>query len=206
MTPSPPAATAPAPERPVRAPALPREARREAIVDAVLPLLMTRGASVTTREIAAAAGVAEGTLFRSFADKTALIDAAVDKALDLAPLEARLDAIDRSLPTEAQLVAAVAVLQERMVSIWQLLTNVGFDRGQSTRDARERLADVPALVRLLAAAAPALPGDPLTNARLLRALAIAGGHPHLMGDAALDPEAVVALFLDGVRGSRSTRA
>lgn len=46
--------------------------RRAAIVDSVLPLLEQHGASVTTRQIAEAAGIAEGTIFRAFPDKRAL--------------------------------------------------------------------------------------------------------------------------------------
>ena len=41
------------------------------IVDAALPLLLEHGEMVTTRQIADAAGIAEGTIFRAFADKDA---------------------------------------------------------------------------------------------------------------------------------------
>ncbi|HUO45747.1 MAG TPA: helix-turn-helix domain-containing protein, partial [Acidimicrobiia bacterium] len=56
-----------------RAEPLAPEDRRQAIVEAVIPLLVERGASVTTREMAEAAGIAEGTIFRVFPDKCALI-------------------------------------------------------------------------------------------------------------------------------------
>ena len=69
-TPTPP--TPPTPPR-VRAAALPVEERRAAIVTAALPLFLEGGARVTTREIATAAGIAEGTIFRVFDDKHALI-------------------------------------------------------------------------------------------------------------------------------------
>src|SRR5690606_24835873 len=48
-----------------RARPLAPEERREAILDAVLPLLRERGREVTSRELAEAAGVAEGTIFRA---------------------------------------------------------------------------------------------------------------------------------------------
>src|SRR5215471_19507888 len=117
-----------------RAAALPPEARRIAIIDATLPLLMEVGPNVTTRQIAEAAGIAEGTIFRVFADKDALIAAAVEKALDPAPLEARLQEIDPSRPLEQRLVEAVSVVQERAARLWQLMSNVGFTASATQRD------------------------------------------------------------------------
>src|SRR5687768_2663903 len=81
-----------------RASALPADERRAAIVAATLPLLVEHGAAVTTRQIAEAAGIAEGTIFRVFPHKDELIDAALETAFDHAPLEAALQAIDPALP------------------------------------------------------------------------------------------------------------
>lgn len=47
------------------------------IIDAVIPLLLEHGRDVTSRQIAEAAGIAEGTIFRAFGDKESLISAAV---------------------------------------------------------------------------------------------------------------------------------
>ena len=49
------------------------EARRKSIIDAVIPLLLENGPNVTTAQIAEAAGIAEGTIFRVFPDKTSLL-------------------------------------------------------------------------------------------------------------------------------------
>ncbi|MFD4991348.1 TetR/AcrR family transcriptional regulator [Cellulosimicrobium cellulans] len=80
---------APAPER-TRARPLSREERRDAIAAATIPLLVEHGAAVTTRQIADAAGVAEGTLFRAFADKDEILHAAVVRSLDPAPAVAAI--------------------------------------------------------------------------------------------------------------------
>jgi AcrR family transcriptional regulator len=56
-----------------RATALPPDERRRAIIDAVVPLLVEHGPTITTRQIADAAGIAEGTIFRVFPDKAALL-------------------------------------------------------------------------------------------------------------------------------------
>ena len=57
------------------------EDRRQAIIDATLPMLLERGTDVSTREIAQAAGIAEGTIFRAFETKQDLIHATIHAAL-----------------------------------------------------------------------------------------------------------------------------
>ena len=59
-----------------RATPLAPEDRRTAILAAVIPLLVEKGGDVSTKEIAQAAGIAEGTIFRVFADKATLLVAA----------------------------------------------------------------------------------------------------------------------------------
>ena len=65
-----------------RATPLPPDERRAAILLAVRPVILARGAAVTSRELAEAAGVAEGTLFRVFTDKVTLVREAVLAAVD----------------------------------------------------------------------------------------------------------------------------
>jgi AcrR family transcriptional regulator len=57
------------------------EDRREMIVRAVLPLLIEHGTAITTNQIARAAGIGEGTIFRAFKDKDELFDACTAEAL-----------------------------------------------------------------------------------------------------------------------------
>ena len=94
----------------VRAAAMPLEERRSAIVAAALPLFLDQGRRITTREIAQAAGIAEGTIFRVFEDKNAVLDAVVEAALDPAPVETAMRAIDAE-PARERLVAAVDILR-----------------------------------------------------------------------------------------------
>ncbi|WP_246169478.1 TetR/AcrR family transcriptional regulator [Actinotalea subterranea] len=109
------------PTRTQRAAPLAPEARRAAIVAATVPLLRERGVHVTTRELADAAGVAEGTLFRVFPDKRALVRAAVERALDPGPLLRDLEALHGLTDLRATVVAVVALLADRAREVSRLL-------------------------------------------------------------------------------------
>lgn len=183
-----------------RAAALAPEDRRKAIVEATLPLLLEHGPSITTRQIAEASGIAEGTIFRVFPDKDALIAAVVDRALDLAPLEARLAEIDLGLPLDERLLRAVRILQERTQGVWQLVSNVGVMRILHERGRRPSgLADVQGLIALFEPDRDRLRFDPIINARRLRALATATTHPAFLVGPPASAEEIVSMFLDGVR-------
>ncbi len=98
--------------------------RRRAIIEAVTPLLVEHGASVTTRQMAEAAGVAEGTIFRVFPDKCALINEVVKASVDPAPFHRALGAVDPDSPIEVQIRTAAAALQlrvERMMALTGVL-------------------------------------------------------------------------------------
>lgn len=108
-----------------RATPLTPDERRASILDAAVPLLREFGADVTTRQIADAAGVAEGTIFRVFPDKQALIDAAVERFLDPTPTIAAIEAIDSSLPLAAKLEAMVGIVRKRFEGVTGILTALG---------------------------------------------------------------------------------
>jgi AcrR family transcriptional regulator len=198
-----------APSR-TRATALPPSERRAEIIAATLPLLLAHGASVTTRQIAEAAGIAEGTIFRVFPDKESLIEAAVDSAFDSSASDAALDAIDRSLPLEPRLVAAVEIIRRRVADLWQLRTALGMMQvssgGPSMTD-RHRPPDLAPLAALFVADRDRLQREPLEAAHLLRGLTIAGTHPALILDEPLSSAEIVSLFVDGIRnrGEETTR-
>ena len=88
------------------------EERRRDIIAATVPLLEEEGFAVSTKKIAGAAGVAEGTIFRVFPTKEELLRAAITSYMDPADLIARLDAVDRGLPLDAKMSEVMSILQE----------------------------------------------------------------------------------------------
>ncbi|MER7556760.1 helix-turn-helix domain-containing protein [Nocardioides sp. NPDC126508] len=69
-------------ERRTRAKPIPAADRRAAIIAATETLLIEHGTTTTTRLIAEAAGVAEGTIFRHFRDKRELYRAVAENVFD----------------------------------------------------------------------------------------------------------------------------
>jgi AcrR family transcriptional regulator len=179
-----------------RATALPLEERRAAIVAATLPLFLEQGGAITTREIAQAAGIAEGTIFRVFEDKTALLDAVVEAALDPTPTELAIGAIDESLPFEDRLIAAVEILRQRVLYVFHVLSVAA---GTTRSPAKQRSTDLPALVAIFESEADHLARAPADAARVLRGLTFACVHPTFGSDEPLTSRDIVAVLLDGIR-------
>ncbi len=180
---------------------MPAEQRRAEIIAATLPLLLAHGSAVTTRQIAEAAGIAEGTIFRVFPDKETLCAAVVEFALDAASTDAALNGIDPALPLETRLIEAVEILRRRVADVLQLRTAVGMmqvNGGPPIPD-RHASTDLSKLANVFAPDRDQLRRSPMRAAHLLRGLTIAGTHPALMLDEPLTSAEIVSVLLDGIR-------
>ena len=89
------------------------EERRAALIEATIPLLHEHGLEVSTKQIAHAAGVAEGTIFGVFESKSQLVVCSVIKALDPQPTLDGLAAIDRSAPLHQRVTVAADLINAR---------------------------------------------------------------------------------------------
>ena len=186
------AATTPAPAK--RASAMPPEQRRAAIIEAVRPLFAEYGESLTSKQIAAAAGIAEGTIFRVFADKDELLDATLEASLDQEPFERALREIDPALPFETQLVEATVLIQRRVVDVWTLLSHLGPKRHDRVS---RPMTDSPALTAIFTAHADRIRVEPARAARMLRALTLSLTHPMIAAEASAASD-IVDTVLHGV--------
>jgi AcrR family transcriptional regulator len=191
-----------------RARPLPPGARRAALVAATLPLIRQRGFDVTTRQLAAAARVAEGTIFRVFPDKESLICATLVAAFDPAPVVAGLERIDRTAPLPERLTVAAGIVQEWLTSLIGLMTTLHRSRGarHKHKPALERLRPLEvvsaALARLIEPDRARLRVSPSQAARWLGLLLFSASHPLLTEGAPLSPAEIAGVILDGVRHHR----
>ncbi|GEK80722.1 TetR/AcrR family transcriptional regulator [Agrococcus baldri] len=95
--------------------------RRAQIIEAVTPAVLEHGGAITSRQLAEAAGVAEGTLFKAFGDKESLLTALTEHHMtnDDAVAEFTSDSLEELVAT------LVAVLVERMRFMFQLVVALG---------------------------------------------------------------------------------
>lgn len=194
-----------------RASRLAPDERREAIVDAVLPLLLTHPGELTTRQIAEAAGIAEGTIFRAFEDKRAVLLAAAERAVSppgwRTEMEEQLAALpDLASKVRATIVRMRARMRESMLVLGALRSTLAAEplgAGHSppgppaflVEAGRQNLDAITVLV--FGPHRDELRVSPEVAARTLRSLVMGGVHPGAV-DGDLSAEELVAILLYGI--------
>jgi len=191
------------------------EDRRQAIVGALIPLLVERGGDVTTREVAQAAGIAEGTIFRVFPDKRAMLLAAAEEAMNPAGGE---EAFDKALAGVTDLREGIVLVTHRVLDRMRLTMSVMMAvRPQLMAAFHEEKQSggkpqigPPAFVlkaqqdlhvrltRLFDPYADRLAVDPDTAAIALRSLIFGAHRPELGMTPSLTPDQIADLLLGGV--------
>jgi AcrR family transcriptional regulator len=181
------------------------EDRRAALVAATVPLLREHGTEVSTRQIAQAAGVAEGTIFGVFPDKHTLIVTALVQALDPQHTLDALAAIDPRAGLRERLSAAAELINARFTSHAHLMS-AARDLVIATRSRseaqlrmghfRERLTT--ALTAVIEPDAAVLRRSPSTVARLLLLYCGANAYGPFGDPENFNGAEMVSLLLDGL--------
>ncbi|WP_175539560.1 TetR/AcrR family transcriptional regulator [Nocardioides exalbidus] len=191
---------------PPRAKPLSPDDRRAALVTATVPLLVEHGRTVTTKQIADAAGIAEGTIFRVFDSKDDLVAAALDEALDLEPFISQLLEVDPDQPLGALLLEVVELFQHRFERVFTLMSRMGMlgpPKARRHMEAeRERVATI-----LQALAEPhrdLLRVPPAQLMHMVRLLTFSGTHPHISDGHPLTAADIVDTVLNGVLKTPTT--
>ncbi|MGB9359456.1 MAG: TetR/AcrR family transcriptional regulator [Acidimicrobiia bacterium] len=177
-------------ERNERAGPLAADDRRQAIVEAVIPLLLEKGSAVTTREMAEAAGIAEGTIFRVFPDKASVVHAAVEASMDPEQISQAIAAIPATDPLDVQLETAARILVERSERVGALvgvLRSSGSHGSGPPAGARQYVTDantaiLGALVELFEHNSDEIRVTPRQAAIAFRGFVFATAHPLISPD------------------------
>jgi AcrR family transcriptional regulator len=167
------------------------------IVDAVIPLLLEHGRALTSRQIAEAAGVAEGTIFRAFGDKESLVEAAILKHLDPEPLREALRSIDPSLPLEHKVRAILYLLRERFRSVMRIMPVIG---GERPPIPQERTEFARIIAEVLRPESEALNWPPERVAHILRLMSFSSAFPALNDGQEFSIDDLARIVLTGIAG------
>ena len=182
--------------------------RRRAIVDATVDLLLDKGSDLTTKEIAQAAGVAEGTIFRAFETKDEVIHAAACTALQPVASVNEIAELPDDQPLQSRVEALLHILITEIHRTRSLLVHLTRDQshtpgGHSPRglhpggihDGRERLLQ--ATIDALAPYSDQLRVPATTAGRVLTALAFASSFP-TPNELSATPETMANVVLHGI--------
>ncbi|HRA45553.1 MAG TPA: TetR/AcrR family transcriptional regulator [Phycicoccus sp.] len=174
--------------------------RRQAIISATLPLVLEHGRAITTAQIAKAAKVAEGTIFRVFSTKDDLIDATIESAFDMEPYLRAVEGLDTSGSVDEVVTRTAQLMIERFKQVFRMFSVLGIKGPPPNRhpeDWAERVAS--AHDRLLGPHADELTLTPREVMRYVRLLAFSGSNPHITDGVTLSAAQIAALVLDGTR-------
>lgn len=170
------------------------------IIEAVIPLILEQGVGITSRQIAEAAGVAEGTIFRAFGDKDTLIAAAADAFLERGARAVSAPLIDPTLGLDEKLEILVDLMRHRVRDVMRMAMLTG-RRGPTP--GTEQLEHFNRMIaEVFARDAHRLRVSPERLGQYVRALAIASSIP--VGGPELSDTEIVELITHGILVSPET--
>ncbi|MFX4271839.1 TetR/AcrR family transcriptional regulator [Propionibacteriaceae bacterium Y1685] len=189
-----------------RAKPLPADERRQHILEAAVPLVLDRGPAITTRQIAEAAGLAEGTLFRIFANKNELMCALVEHIIDPQPLITSITAIDPELDLTQRVATMLELMGEQhahmrriFATLHSLRQDVPDDHDQARHEERQRereAALTQAIGEVIAPDADQLRSTPDEVAAVIRSMALSTAFP--LHQTLLTPDRLADILVRGI--------
>ncbi|GAA1961587.1 TetR/AcrR family transcriptional regulator [Amycolatopsis minnesotensis] len=184
------------------------------IVQAAIPLLVELGPSVTTLQIARAAGISEPTIFRAFADKNEVLAACLAEATDPQHLVDELTSIEPSASLRERVLAVIEALRahgERTGAVVNAVTVAGPVRPRtaeslsdeertrlsaSRTSSYQRMHD--AVTAALAHDRPRIPATEAATLVLAIVLALGRGDGWHTGPASVTTDGLADLVLHGI--------
>lgn len=187
-------------ERAKRAKPLSRDERRASIMDAAVPLLVQYGRDVTSRQLAEAAGVAEGTLYSVFQDKDELIHDSIHRHIEATSMVDAIREIPASTGLDDLIRSIVELTQHRTEQIFALVAILGFHE-RTAENAKRRPPDnepvIQAITDALLPHRDRLSVPPRRAAQFIRYATFSMTHPLITGGDIVPADEISALLLHG---------
>ena len=177
--------------------------RRAMIIEAVIPVIIENGRDVTTRQLAEAAGLGEGTLFRAFGDKETLIRAAAERYYEPGLIRNAINAIDHGANLEQKVNGILVAMRDRMRGVHGMMSALGMTGPPPGPSNRARLDGV--IEELLAPNLAELDVSPARVLQFIRLVSLSASIPSFTEGQEIPTEELARMITYGVAG-RPTRA
>lgn len=179
------------------------EARKAMIIEATMPLLVDFGLDLTSKQIAEAAGVAEGTIFRAFGDKETLIEQTVKKFLDPEPLRRELRSIPIDLPLDDKVLRMIELMRKRFSDVFRVMAAI---RTVQPPPHNEKNAFAEFVSEALVPHVKELNWPPDRTAQVIRLVSFAASITHFNAGMEFSSEELTRIVLYGIAGKPATKS